>query len=238
MFPFGQVVQGGELVRGQTHGHNLHRLGPASRTTTPATLEFLNVVSGFGLVRPVRDLLLAHHANTYDVNLPEPLPMARSSGTSVRQRITRRGSAAARLGRQSFWTRAIARLPVNAFDIAVAPSRLTSRTTTDGVVCTYRCADSKSRSATARRALITCIRLSPGSNNWNFAPFGQPRRHSFRAKGGGTRPKEHGANPAAEHAVENNADYGRGSNHQRKGPPVIACSPGPRPVTGRVPGLS
>ena len=63
MFAPGHVVQRGELVRRQTHSHDLHRLGPTPRTTTPATRQLLNVVSGLGLVRPLLNLLLAHHVN-------------------------------------------------------------------------------------------------------------------------------------------------------------------------------
>jgi hypothetical protein len=63
MFSLGHFIQRGEFLRRQAHSHHLHGLGPAPRTTTPATLQLLDVVPSFGLIRPPLELLVAHHAN-------------------------------------------------------------------------------------------------------------------------------------------------------------------------------
>ena len=47
----------------QPDGHDLHRFSPTTGAPAPPTLEDVDVVSPFGLVGPLLDLLLAHHPN-------------------------------------------------------------------------------------------------------------------------------------------------------------------------------
>src|SRR5665811_1489266 len=55
-------VESVELLGGQPDRHDLHRFSPATRAPTAPTLENVDVVSRFGLVGPLVNLLFARHA--------------------------------------------------------------------------------------------------------------------------------------------------------------------------------
>ena len=52
-----------DFVDCQPDCDHLHRFGPAPGTSTPASCEFLYVVSGLGFVCPTLDLFFGHHKN-------------------------------------------------------------------------------------------------------------------------------------------------------------------------------
>jgi hypothetical protein len=52
-----------ELGGGETHGDDLHGLSAAAGPATASTLQRVDVVAGLGLVGPLLDLLVTHHAN-------------------------------------------------------------------------------------------------------------------------------------------------------------------------------
>jgi len=58
----GDGVDRSELVSGEPHRYDLHRLGATAGPAPSAALHLFDVVSSFGLVGPLLDLLLANHA--------------------------------------------------------------------------------------------------------------------------------------------------------------------------------
>lgn len=61
MLSFSQCVQSCELVGSEPDGNDLHRLGAAPWPATSATLQLLDVVAPFGLVRPPLNPLVSTH---------------------------------------------------------------------------------------------------------------------------------------------------------------------------------
>ncbi len=61
MLPLGQSVQGFELFGSETDGNDLHRLGAPPLSTSSATLQLIDVVARFGLIRPLLNLLGSTH---------------------------------------------------------------------------------------------------------------------------------------------------------------------------------
>lgn len=61
MLSFGQCVQSCELFGSEPDGNDLHRLGPAPWPTASATLQLLDVVARFGLLRQLLNLRVSNH---------------------------------------------------------------------------------------------------------------------------------------------------------------------------------
>ena len=61
MLSLGHRVQRSNLLSGEAHSHDLHRLSTTTWPTTSATLQLFDVVSDLGLVRPFLDLLIGDH---------------------------------------------------------------------------------------------------------------------------------------------------------------------------------
>lgn len=61
MHSLGQPVQRCDLFGSEAHGNDLHRLSTATGTTATATLQFLDVLTSFGLVCPCLDLPVSDH---------------------------------------------------------------------------------------------------------------------------------------------------------------------------------
>lgn len=61
MLSLGDRVQRSNLLSGEAHRHNLHRLRASTRPTTSATLQLFDVITGLGLVRPFLNLLFGDH---------------------------------------------------------------------------------------------------------------------------------------------------------------------------------
>lgn len=59
----GRRIESVQLLGGQPDRHDLHGFSATARTPTAATLQLLDVISNFGLVGPLLDLVLTHHLN-------------------------------------------------------------------------------------------------------------------------------------------------------------------------------
>ena len=57
----GDRVESSNLLSGEAHSHNLHRLSTATRPATSATLQLFDVITGLGLGRPFLNLLFGTH---------------------------------------------------------------------------------------------------------------------------------------------------------------------------------
>lgn len=61
MFSLGHLIQCCDLLGSETHGNDLHRLGSATGATATAALQFIDVITGFGLICPLLDLFVSDH---------------------------------------------------------------------------------------------------------------------------------------------------------------------------------
>lgn len=57
------LIEGVQLLSGQSDRHDLHCLRPAARAPSTATLQVINVVTFFCFIGPLADLILTHHTN-------------------------------------------------------------------------------------------------------------------------------------------------------------------------------
>ena len=93
MVALGDRVHRSELFSGEPYGDHLHRFGATARAAASAALQLLDVVAGFGLIRPLLDLLVADHAqyrmtkNRSVEVVVEHAALARREGKAVAGRV-------------------------------------------------------------------------------------------------------------------------------------------------------
>ena len=61
MLSLGHFIQCRYLLSGEAHSNDLHRLSTATGATASTTLQFRWVITSFGLVGPLLDLLVTDH---------------------------------------------------------------------------------------------------------------------------------------------------------------------------------